>query len=183
MAKRVASGEGATSFRNLQPDVVRRIIKSMDGKTAARFAAVSKEYSANALAQVPRWLPILERTAKSLAGELTRAVAHIRKQKRDRVFDNYYREVPDSAVLGKLEVFGYRMFPERFLAGRVVLEMSGDITGGMEVRRAGGHYILKEPGIGGWGRSNKPAARLYFVLAVVLRATELYNRHPVAVWD
>lgn len=171
------------SFGNIPSNVVRReIIKHMNSKSAARFAAVCKEYRNNARARVApamtaeiraAFAPKIDNLARKVAGRMIRTVAYIRKARRNGGGWMHHEDM-------RLPVLGFVRVSAVLDDAQDVLFVytPGLLLGAVDVQSRRGHFVLSRPRLDYIEISR---SRQWLIDAVVRRAVELYNQHPVSV--
>lgn len=174
-----ASGARAARFRNLPQNVVRLMIHHMNGMTAARFAAASKEYSANARARVKVTTnAYINSIVRQLAGRLLLAVKHIQTNqwRQNQLWGGRSKFNTTLAGVGNVSVkLGYGPFNQQVDHIYVTRPKVGSAT--LDVRRKNGHYVLSMSTPIEFFTLYPERNRLFE--SVVRRAIALYNAAPV----
>lgn len=179
-------------FRNVPADVVgQRIVPHMNVRTAARFALVSKQYSADARRRVKVTTNArrggiqarVDAAARPLAGMLLLALKYVQTDQwmNDNLFLHGLGKRVSKIVpfLGQVIVI---IHPKK-----LTVWTAGLIAAEIKVRKARRHFVLDTPSVAFavmmslTRHAPLATSRQWFLKSVLARATRMYNERPLAV--
>ncbi len=200
-ARTSRNSNSSVKFSNLPQNVVHGILQHMNARTAARFATVAKEYSANARkrtkaatnAQRASIQAGISKVARNLAGVLLLAAKRIQMGQID----------PDAQFYRTVSGFGKVGVKIRDWAGEVsIIRLHTQWGWAPVVANWGGPRLVLTPAFGAkhefafWAKDHYPelqrslfgrvmqeasAARKWLVRAAFLRAIDMYNEKPLVM--